>query len=102
MNGLVILPDNFTYPSGLGTSIKTGGYTAGEWVKMENNGAVFMPSCGHRQGTGYTHGGFRYQLANNNSDTYSACAYNYNNQWSSQDYKSVGHSVRLVKVYTGQ
>ena len=73
VNGLIILPDSFTLPEGLtfknGTS--TGGgilneetdekpynkyyknqnsYTAEEWIKMEEAGAVFLPAAGYRFG----------------------------------------------------
>lgn len=59
VNGLVILPDDFTLPNGL--SFNSGvcdsnncnfsdinNYTVSEWYKMENIGAVFLPIAGRR------------------------------------------------------
>ena len=66
VEGIILLPDNWTLPNGLNflsfneADLKTGSsyraditmnsYSASEWSKMENNGAVFFPSAGRRVG----------------------------------------------------
>lgn len=48
VNGLVILPDSFSFP------IEKSNYerfSKEEWKKMEGNGAIFLPAAGNRQGT---------------------------------------------------
>lgn len=54
--GLVILPDNFTWPISFSWSPTTSSYgtnvfTLAQWNAMEKNGAVFLPACGYRNGT---------------------------------------------------
>ena len=58
--GLILLPDSWTLPNGVSfTSGSDGGfttntYTSSEWAKMENNGAVFLPTgCGFDPKTSY-------------------------------------------------
>ena len=52
--GLIILPDTWTLPSGIEFSsvvsdkYQTNQYNAEQWETMENEGAVFLPSCGWR------------------------------------------------------
>ena len=60
VNGLIILPDEWTLPDGIvftsGYAIEEGSkyfatinsFTASEWAKMEANGAVFLPAAGYR------------------------------------------------------
>ena len=54
VNGMVLLPDDWTLPSGLsfasgsGTSWATNSYTVEEWGQMQQNGAVFLPAAGIR------------------------------------------------------
>lgn len=63
MNGLILLPDNWTLPTGI---VFTSGFandfgieyyatvnsfSASEWSKMETNGAVFLPATGYRKET---------------------------------------------------
>ena len=53
VNGLIILPDNWTLPTGLTFTPKpnnytTNVYTATEWGYMQDNGAVFLPAGGWR------------------------------------------------------
>lgn len=54
-NGLIILPDAFVFPDGLsftaGNSEWANSYTTDEWALMEENGAVFLPAAGYRNGT---------------------------------------------------
>ena len=63
VNGLILLPDNWTCPAGV--TFKSGfhsewavGYyadyqifTAAEWSKLESAGAVFLPAAGYRDGS---------------------------------------------------
>lgn len=52
INGLILLPDNWTLPSGLsftsGGSIWANQYTTTQWAQMEAAGAVFLPITGFR------------------------------------------------------
>ena len=62
VNGLILLPDNWTCPSGItfksGSHSEGGGdyyaayqtFTAAEWSKLESAGAVFLPAAGCRCG----------------------------------------------------
>ena len=61
LNGLVLLPDNWTLPEGCTFNAGMGdgdgreyfaqknNYTSAQWQKMEQNGAVFLPAGGVRQ-----------------------------------------------------
>ena len=63
VNGLILLPDNWTCPSGV--SFKSGfhssygvdyyaayqTFTAEQWSKLESAGAVFLPAAGYRYGS---------------------------------------------------
>lgn len=67
MNGMIILPDNWTTPAGVNFAANTtfqimadgyiGGdfshntYTSEQWMKMEKAGAVFLPAGGGRVNT---------------------------------------------------
>ena len=73
VNGTILLPDNWTTPSGLSFTVSTSTglvwtddmyyydsngehfgdntYTAAQWKSMEDNGAVFLPAAGVRNGT---------------------------------------------------
>ncbi|MBR2166135.1 MAG: BACON domain-containing protein [Paludibacteraceae bacterium] len=44
--GLILLPDNWEMPTGVAAFQPTFSYTANDWTKMENNGAVFLPAAG--------------------------------------------------------
>ena len=52
VNGMIILPDNWTLPDGCsftpGNSDWTNSYTTTEWAAMEAAGAVFLPAAGQR------------------------------------------------------
>jgi hypothetical protein len=57
VKGLILLPDDWTLPEGLtfksgmnNNDFKNYKYTAEEWTKMEENGAVFLPLAGYRRG----------------------------------------------------
>ena len=62
VNGMVVLPDNWTCPSGV--TFKSGlhpeyvddysvyqSFTTEQWSKMEQAGAAFLPASGYRRGT---------------------------------------------------
>ncbi|MBQ3676765.1 MAG: BACON domain-containing protein [Bacteroidales bacterium] len=60
VTGLVLLPDDWTLPSGISfvckddniySSYYVNKYTIEDWSKMETNGAVFLPAAGFRNGT---------------------------------------------------
>lgn len=64
--GMVILPDQITNPhswrsikdatTGLGLNYaeySDNSYTVGEWIEMEEAGAVFLPATGYRNGTNW-------------------------------------------------
>ena len=62
VNGLILLPDNWTLPDGLSFRSEVANdfgeeyyatvnnYTASDWDKMEANGALFLPAAGIRSG----------------------------------------------------
>ena len=109
--GMIILPDNWTTPSGLNftpdtNSYNTNVYTAASWTQMESNGAIFLPSAGHRWvtqiiGVGvegeywsstYHDGDVRYAYNVHFRESY------LNTGWSGSRFDA--RSVRLVKVPT--
>lgn len=59
VNGVVILPDNWTLPNGVSFTkgfnnsslYELNVYSTADWAKMEANGAVFLPAVGYRLGT---------------------------------------------------
>ena len=59
-NGLILLPDDWTLPAGLSftgnytTNYTTNSYSAADWAKMEQNGAVFLPAAGYRNSNATT------------------------------------------------
>lgn len=112
INGLVFLPDNWNLPKG--AKFKNGvapfygseyfktinQYTIAEWNVLENEGAVFLPAAGYRDGTEiinlgkrcyywtathyYSNFAIDFHFQSSNVDTGSGCRY-------------YGQSVRLVK-----
>ncbi len=64
VRGLVLLPDAWKLPEGVsftpgyGEGYVTNTYTAEQWSKMENGGAVFLPAAGYRNGTELYNVGF--------------------------------------------
>ena len=62
VNGLVLLPDNWSFPSDVEFSYgmnyySQNEYSTSEWAKMEANGAVFLPAAGGRNGADVNGGG---------------------------------------------
>lgn len=66
-NGLVLLPDNWTLPSGIIFNpgfpgmpstvekyAQQNNYTIEQWQQMESAGAVFLPASGYRDGSKYS------------------------------------------------
>ena len=72
VNGVILLPDNWSLPAGLSFTASTtrglewngtyyfneqednythNAYTEAEWTQMESAGAVFLPAAGYREGT---------------------------------------------------
>ena len=113
VNGLILLPDNWTCPSGVtfksgfhsDNSVEAYGqyqtFTADQWKKLEIAGAVFLPAAGNRPiGSGVFEvqfSGFYWSASGLNSyDAY--CFFLYSNG-AGMDYTRVycGYSVRLVK-----
>ena len=54
--GYILLPDSWLLPSGMSFTANankwtTNTYSAADWAKMEQSGAVFLPAAGGRNGT---------------------------------------------------
>ena len=106
-NGLIILPDVFVLPDGLsftaGNSEWTNSYTIAQWEKMEENGAVFLPAAGDRNGTtAYGAGsvGTYWSSTYSDSDPQDAyCVFFVSSDLGPQGryHRFLGNSVRLVR-----
>lgn len=112
INGMIILPDEFTLPSGLtfnaGMASSNGyqyyqtmnNYSAAEWARMEACGALFLPAAGDRNGSdvknvGY-YGGYWSSSPLDTNHAYCRSFYSYRTNWgSSRRYN--GRSVRLAR-----
>ena len=110
MNGVILLPDNWsnnTFELNNTNNIEIGygsnNLTASQWTTLENAGAVFLPAAGYRNGTttGNTAGvGGYYWTASSTYGNYTAACYLYfsdsyfyiNDNWA----RYFGFSVRLV------
>lgn len=101
VNGFVLLPDdNWTLPAGLSFPPSSSGYTEAQWALMEENGAVFIPNCGNRNGTSYS-SNIKYATSTTSGVNYVQFGYVNGTQFSTNDNRYLGASVRLVKPYTG-
>ena len=127
VNGTIILPDNWTTPAGVsfvasttnglswqgsdyfnsnGTNYGDNTYTSEQWSKMEQAGAVFLPSSGYRWGTvvyGVGYVGYYWSSTENNAvyayDVYFSSSY----LFPQNGYDRIlGFSVRLVKDVEGE
>ena len=105
VNGLILLPDNWTLPTGVTFTYGEGGwsqdtYSASEWSKMEANGAVFLPATGYRDGTGVDYvvscGLYWSSSANDDYSAYCLSFGNYDVR-TGYYYRYDGRSVRLVQ-----
>ena len=106
VKGCVLLPDDWTVPTGLsfipGTSgYETNVYSASQWEQMEAAGAIFLPVAGYRQSTamfdldafGYcwsttpysTTGAYEFSFSGENTNMYNG-------------YRYRGRSLRPVKM----
>ena len=105
VNGLILLPDNWTCP--LGITFKSGfhssfgteyyaayqTFTADQWSKLEAVGAVFLPAAGSRENTSlsiYDNSGFYWAVAE-------SCFYFHSSRASVIGDHQKGQTVRLVK-----
>lgn len=111
VNGLILLPDSWTCPSGV--TFKSGfddywctecygnyqTFSASDWSKLESSGAVFIPAEGLRYGSnvGGVRGDGFYWSATEYGSYGAFCLYFYSG-WASMrdDYRDTGQSVRLV------
>ena len=108
VNGMIILPDNWTLPSGLsftaGNSAWTNSYTIAQWEQMEKNGAVFLPATGYRENTTVSYvGSYGYYWSRNSLASDAGKAYRMgffsNNMYAKSDLNRYwGVSVRLVRT----
>ena len=103
VNGMIILPDVWVLPEGLsftsGNSAWTNSYTIDQWGQMEENGAVFLPAAGYRNGTNVIHVGDwgNYWSTSSYDGAYNVYFYSGSVKPQSNNYRSNGHSVRLVR-----
>ena len=112
VNGLILLPDNWTCPSGITfksdfhsndgvdyyAAYQT--FTAAEWSKLEAAGAVFLPAAGYRYGTdgGYVQdrGGYWSASGRGSDDAY-YLSFTSGGAGMRYGHRNNGRSVRLVK-----
>lgn len=113
--GVVILPDDFTLPTGCGftagmTSASRGNdwsdvapsniYTSAQWQQMEAAGAVLLPCGGRRNDARIefvgAYGGCWSSTADNSNDTY-GLGFESNILYWRNGIRNHGYSVRLVK-----
>ena len=112
VNGLILLPDNWTCPAGV--TFKSGfhssygveaygqyqTFTAEQWSKLESAGAVFLPAAGNRFGTnvsGVQDYGFYWSATGGNGNSASALGFYSDEARMIGDFRFDGLSVRLVK-----
>ena len=113
--GIVLLPDNWTLPSGCDftpgiTSASTGAdwslvastniYEGDDWTAMEKAGAVFLPAAGNRSGSDVGYGGsIGYYWSATPYDTNKAYFRYFDSNFYTQHYNNryYGFSVRLVR-----
>ena len=111
VNGLILLPDNWTCPSGVtfksGFHRRFGGdyyaayqtFSADQWSTLEAVGAVFLPAAGSRSGSNVNLVQFigDYWSATEYYSGGAYCLYFYSDQADMSYYRYHGLSVRLVK-----
>ena len=112
VNGLILLPDNWTCPAGV--TFKSGShseysveaygqyqtFSADQWSKLESAGAVFLPAAGYRDGSnvGYVQNDGYYWSATERDSNDAYCLYFYSDAAAMGIYiRNYGLSVRLVK-----
>lgn len=107
-SGLIILPDNWTMPSGCNFysyyTYRYNSYTQAQWSKMEANGAVFLPTAGQRWGisvelTGRC--GFYWSSSYSSEPNARSMYFSHSNSWSgaypADELRCYGCSVRPVR-----
>ena len=114
VNGVILLPDNWVKPSGVSfwsysegnanDHISDNTYTASQWQKMEDTGAVFLPAAGYRDETEVIFSGLigYYWSSTQYDSDYVYILYFETFYLGPQDYyyRGSGRSVRLVHVLT--
>ena len=112
VNGLILLPDNWSCPSGV--TFKSGyhsestaaafaqyqTFTAAQWAKLETNGAIFLPTTGYRSGSRVTYiasDGFYWSSEGYSSNGAYRFTFDSEEALVSDKYRYLGFSVRLVK-----
>ena len=103
--GYIFLPDNWSPPSEISFIADAPDwfeniYSTADWVKLEKNGAVFLPIAGLRSGTEVEYlgtGGYYWSSTPDGTEAYMCYFFSYmfNQQGSSS--RTKGRSVRLVK-----
>lgn len=110
VNGLFLLPDNWTMPAGLTfnpgvsnspTDYSKNTYTIAQWTQMESAGAIFLPAAGIREETNviYENSQGYYWLLSNCRNYYTGYAIiiKGNHVVISYPLRHFGQSVRLVQ-----
>jgi hypothetical protein len=106
VNGLILLPDEWTLPDGLTfTAVNNSWanvYTTLQWEQMEANGAIFLPALGARSGLAINNLGARGDYWSSSAGTNNANArsmYFQINKYQPSDtsYRRSGRGVRLVR-----
>ena len=114
VSGVILLPDNWVKPSGVSfwsysegnanDHISDNTYTASQWQKMEDAGAVFLPAAGYRDETRVIFSGLigYYWSSTQYDSDYAYILYFETFYLGPQDYyyRGGGRSVRLVHVLT--
>ena len=112
VNGLILLPDNWTCPSGV--TFKSSfhsewgveyyaayqTFTAAEWSKLESTGAVFLPAAGYRIGSPvlyWQNCGFYWSTTEYNSSRVYCLYFGSDAADMGNGNRDFGQSVRLVK-----
>ncbi len=112
VNGLILLPDNWTCPAGVTfksgfhseSSVEAYGqyqtFSADQWSKLESAGAVFLPAAGYRGGSsvgGVRRGGYSWSATGDNSLSARYLYFRSDEANVGSGSRYSGHSVRLVK-----
>lgn len=105
--GMILLPDNWTLPSGStfysSTDHKTNTYTAEQWKSLENAGAIFLPAAGYRkwQEIKEVNTDCKYWTGEYDGINFADCIYHNADPGSGMGgynaYRAEGLTVRLVK-----
>ena len=116
VNGLILLPDNWTCPSGV--TFKSGfhsnlgkdyyaayqTFTAEQWSKLESAGAVLLPAAGYRIGSSVdivqSYGNYWSATEHDSDNAYGLSFYSGKANMGG-NYRGHGRSVRLVKDIEG-